>query len=471
MRTRILVTIAALVLLGIGFAGGFLYQGGSGAGPHAAAGRTVARYTCPMHPTLTLDHEGQCPSCGMRLVPVYEDGRVGGPEGDTRVPPGAVAVDASRQQVVGIATGVVEKWSGPGSVRTVGRVVPDERKVYRIAAATNGWIEETYSNTVGSIVRKGEALANFYARESLGAQQSYFYALDARDRFGSQNASEAQMASTNLQVQAAVDTLRALGMSDQQLEELARTRQRTNTITVRSPADAFVLVRNVSVGQRFEAGDQLYVLADISKVWVLADLFESDRSLYQPGKSVDVVYDGARFKARMSDVLPSFDSATRTLKARLELDNRGYRLRPEMFVDVEIEADLPEGLVVPHDAVLDTGLRKVVFVDRGEGYFEPRRVTTGWRRDGRVQILDGLKEGDRIVVSGTFLLDSESRMKAAAVGASRDIAEHDLVCGMDVDPAKARAAGRVVQHAGREYFFCSDECARAFEKEPGKYTK
>ncbi len=113
----------------------------------------------------------------------------------------------------------------------------------------------------------------------------------------------------------------------------------------------------------------------------------------------------------MSQVLPSFDSGTRTLKARLELDNPGYRLRPEMFVDVEFESELPAALVVPHDAVLDTGMRKVVFVDRGEGYFEPRRVTTGWRRDGRVQILDGLSEGDRIVVSGTFLLDSESRMK------------------------------------------------------------
>ena len=469
MRARVLAALALVGLLGIGFVAGTLYQR-SGATEAAAGGRKVLRYICPMHPAYTLDHPGDCPSCGMRLEPVYEDGSVGAAAGDNRVPPGAVSVNANRQQVVGIATGVVEKWSGPGSVRTVGRVVPDERRVYRITAATNGWVEEAYSNTVGSLVRRNEALATFYARESLGAQQSYFYALDARDRFMEQKASEAQMASTNIQLQAAIDTLRALGMSHVQIEELAKTRQRTNTIVLRSPADAFVLERNISVGQRFDSGDQLYVLADLAKVWVLADLFESDRMLYQPGKPVEIIYGGARIPAKMSHVLPSFDPGTRTLKARLELDNPGYRLRPEMFVDVEFQSEVPEALVVPHDAVLDTGMRKVVFVDRGEGYFEPRRVTTGWRREGRVQILDGLAEGDRIVVSGTFLLDSESRMKAAAAGASRAAAEHDVICGMDVDPVKARAAGRVSEHAGHTYYFCSDDCKRQFDADPAKYS-
>jgi RND family efflux transporter MFP subunit len=405
----------------------------------------------------------------MRLVPVYADGTVGEP-GQSGVPPGAVSVTPSRQQVVGIATGVVEKWSGPGLVRTVGRVVPDERRVYRITAATDGWIEEAYSDTIGSVVRRDQALAAFYARESLGAQQSYFYALDARDRFMQQNAGQSQMQATNVQVQTATDTLRALGMSQTQIEELAKTRQRTNTVMLRSPADAFVLERNISVGQRFESGDLLYVLADLAKVWVLADLFESDHELYRAGKPAAVIYRGARIPALMSQVLPSFDPGARTLKARLELDNPGYRLRPEMFVDVEFESELPEALVVPHDAVLDTGLRKIVFVDRGQGYFEPRRVTTGWRRDGRVQVVDGLSEGDRIVVSGAFLLDSESRMKAAAVGARREEAEHDVVCDMDVDPVKARSAGRVSTQAGHTYYFCSDGCKKAFDARPAAYA-
>jgi len=470
MRTRVLATLALVGLLGVGFVGGVLYQRAGGAEAADAGGRTVLRYICPMHPAFTLDHPGDCASCGMRLVPVYADGSVGGASADNSVPPGAVSVTANRQQVVGIATGVVEKWSGPGLVRTVGRVVPDERRVYRITAATNGWIEEAFSDTVGSIVKRDQALASFYARESLGAQQSYFYALDALDRFRAQNAGEAQMQSTNVQVQTATDTLRALGMSQTQIQELAKTRQRTNTITLRSPADAFVLERNITVGQRFETGDPLYVLADLAKVWVLADLFETDQALYRPGKPAAIIYGGERIAAKMSQVLPSFDSGTRTLKARLELDNPAYRLRPEMFVDVEFQSELPEALVVPHDAVLDTGLRKVVFVDRGEGYFEPRRVTTGWRRDGRVQILAGLSEGDRIVVSGTFLLDSESRMKAAAAGTSAAAVEHDVICGMDVDPVKARAAGRVSDHAGHTYFFCSDDCKKQFDADPAKFT-
>jgi len=469
MRTKALSALALAGLLGLGFVGGIVYQ--RGAGTQAVAGRReILRYVCPMHPSFTLDHPGDCGTCGMRLVPVYADGSVGDSGGSSGVPPGAVSVNASRQQVVGIATGMVEKWSGPGLVRTVGRVVPDERRVYRITAATGGWIEEAFSDTVGSIVRRDQALASFYARESLGAQQSYFYALDALDRFKAQNAGQSQMQATNVQVQTAIDTLRALGMSQTQLEELAKTRQRTNTITLRSPAEAFVLERNISVGQRFDTGDLLYVLADLARVWVLADLFESDQALYRPGKPATIIYGGERIAAKMSQVLPSFDSGTRTLKARLELDNPGYRLRPEMFVDVEFESELPAALVVPHDAVLDTGMRKVVFVDRGEGYFDPRRVTTGWRRDGRVQILEGLSEGDRIVVSGTFLLDSESRMKAAAVGVSRNTVEHDVVCGMDVDPAKARAAGRFSEHAGHTYYFCSDDCKKQFDADPAKFT-
>jgi membrane fusion protein, copper/silver efflux system len=314
------------------------------------------------------------------------------------------------------------------------------------------------------------ALAAFYARESLGAQQSYFYALDARDRFMQQNAGQSQMLTTNVQVQTAIDTLRALGMSQTQIEELAKTRQRTNTIILRSPADAFVVERKISVGQRFETGDPLYVLADLAKIWVLADLFESDQALYRPGKPATIIYGGRRVAARMSQVLPSFDPGARTLKARLELDNPGYGMRPEMFVDVEFESELPEALVVPYDAVLDTGLRKVVFVDRGQGFFEPRRVTTGWRRDRRVQIVDGLSEGEHIVVSGTFLLDAESRMQQAS-SASAPKPETDPVCAMDVDREKAVQAARTTVHNGTTYYFCSDQCKKDFEKSPGRYLK
>ncbi len=171
----------------------------------------------------------------------------------------------------------------------------------------------------------------------------------------------------------------------------------------------------------------------------------------------------------MSDALPQFDAQTRTLKTRFELDNPGNVLRPDMFVDVELHAEMPAAVAVPADAVVDSGLRKVVFVDRGNGYFEPRRVETGWRIGDRVEIVKGLMGGERVVVSGNFLLDSESRMKSAAVGVYGP--ETDPVCGMEIDRDAAKNAGRSIAHKDGAYYFCSDDCKKKFAANPSAYTK
>ena len=184
------------------------------------------------------------------------------------------------------------------------------------------------------------------------------------------------------------------------------------------------------------------------------------------------LYQGRRFPARLSDVLPQFDPETRTLKARFELDNPDFFLQPDMFVDVDFQVNMPAALTAPADAVLDSGLGKTVFVARGDGWFEPRRVETGWRLGDRVQITAGLESGERIVVSGNFLIDSESHMKLAAVGAASKVdetaSEKDPVCGMDVDP---KAPGTIrVQHGGMAYYFCSDKCRKSFEASPEKFV-
>lgn len=430
-----------------------------GAGPRSAA--QVLRYTCPMHPAYSSDRQGDCPSCGMRLEPVYAEGG-----GGSSAPPDAarlLGISAERQQTIGVKLGVAERTSGARTVRTVGRIAADETRVYRITAATSGWIEQALPNTVGSLVKKDERLATFYAREFLGVQQTYFYALDALDRFKEQKASEAQMAATNLQVQNSIDNLRALGMSRPQIEALARTRERTYQIDVRSPATGFILERNITEGQRFESGFEMYEIADLRRVWVLADLFEGDRPVVKPGVSVPIAYRGETFQARVSDVLPQFDEAARTLRVRLEMDNSGYRFRPGMFVDVDFPVDLPAALTIPSEAVVDSGLRKVVFVDRGHGYFEPRRVETGSRVADRVEIVKGLMPGERIVVSGNFLLDSESRMQAAAQ--AKADTEIDPICGMEVDPDVARKAGLTAVHEGRTHYFCSTLCRDQFVRD------
>jgi len=466
------VTVVALVAA---FAAGITYgRAGSGAATpdgqaQAAGDRKVLHYHCPMHPGYTSDRPGKAPCCGMELEPVYADGGTGA--GGTAPPRGAVAVSAERQQLIGVELGKAERRSLNHLVRTSARVTADETRIYRITAATPGWIEETLGNSVGSLVKKDEALATFTAREFLAAQQAYLYALDARDRFTQQNAGEPQLASTNAQIQAASENLRGLGMSRFQIDELARTRQRANIVTVRSPADGFVVARNVSPGQRFEQGDELYVIADLRAVWIVADVFQDEARFIKPGMPVRVHVPGQDryFDARVGRILPQFDAVTRTMKVRIETQNPGYQLRPDMFVDVELNVDLPETLTVPSAALVDSGRRKVVYVAHGDGHFEPRRVETGWRFGDRVQITAGLMDGEPIVVSGNFLIDSESRMKAAVPAAPMGKAT-DVICGMEVDEHAARAKGLVSEYQGRTYYFCADMCKREFDAAPATHA-
>ena len=213
-------------------------------------------------------------------------------------------------------------------------------------------------------------------------------------------------------------------------------------------------------------------IADLSHVWVLADIFERDRDFVRPGSRATVRYQGREFQARMSDVLPQFDPQSRTLKARLELDNSCNLLLPDMFVDVELHAVRRAAVTVPADAVIDSGRRKVVYVECTKGAFEPRLVETGWRLGDRVQITRGLEPGERIVVSGNFLIDSETRMRPT-IASSVPVAEStvtakDPVCGMDVDP---RAPDTIkVEYGGRSFYFCSAKCRKDFEANPEKYV-
>ena len=205
-------------------------------------------------------------------------------------------------------------------------------------------------------------------------------------------------------------------MSDLQIEEIHRTRTASPHIGIYSPVSGFVLTRNISPSQRFDKGTELYRIADISRVWVMTDIFEKDREFLKPGAEAAILYQGRRLKARMSDALPQLDAQSRILKARFELDNPDHVLQPDLFVEVEVPVTRPPAITVPADAVVDSGDKKTVYVAKGDGVFEPRRVETGWRAGDQVEIVKGLMAGEKIVVSGTFLIDSESRMKAAAAG-------------------------------------------------------
>ena len=395
--------------------------------------------------------------------------------GISSMPPGTVRITPEKQQVIGVKTGVVGKAAVGHFIRTVGRVAPDEKRVYRLVAGADGWIRETYNNDTGTLVRKDERLASFYSPLFRAAQLAYISLLGSsqEDRFhagGRQALAPSQLASVNLQTY--IDALESLGMSQQQINELASTRQITDKVFILAPTTGFIIARNVSPGQRFDKGTEWYRIADLSRVWVLADLFRNEAGSVRPGMKVGVTIPETKktLTAFVSTVLPQFDATSRTLKVRLELDNPGYTLKPDMFVDVEIPITLPSAITAPTDAVLDSGLRKTVFVDRGNGFFEPRDVETGWRFGNRVEITKGLKPGERIVVSGTFLVDSESRLEVAAAGMTETLSK-DPVCGVDVSMTKAAKAGLKTNHEGKTYYFDSVQCKQQFEKDPKRYAE
>jgi multidrug efflux pump subunit AcrA (membrane-fusion protein)/YHS domain-containing protein len=452
---------AGLFLAAAIFIAGFL----SNRRPDASSAsvRQPLHYACPMHPEYKSARVGACPSCGMRLEPVYA--------GTARaVPSGMVEVGAAQQQLIGVRTEAVERGSGSNLVRVSGRIAPDDSRVYRLVAATDGWVRELGRNPPGALVKPNEALASYFVRDLISAQQNYLYAYQTNAQVGQQNVVP-QRNSAALNLRLALDALRSLGMTDTEIEELQAKGQPSAEMHLYSPAAGLVLARNISPGQRFDKGSELYRIADISHVWLVADVFERDREFLSPGATAVARYRGREFRARMSDLLPQFDPQSRTMKTRFELDNPGDLLRPDMFLDVEIRVNMPPGITVPSDAVIDSGRHKTVYVDRGDNLFEPRLVKTGSRLGDRVQVTEGLAPGERIVVSGNFLIDSESRLRLAAAGvptAPDRVAGKDPVCGMQLDPA---APGSVQgQYRGKSYVFCSPACKKNFDAAPTKYV-
>ena len=406
----------------------------------------------------------------MRLEPVAAVQGASGSGGLDN--PGMVVVGAARQQLIGMRTDEVRTDATSQVLRVPGRIAVDDQRLYRIVAAVDGWIVDLRENTVGRFVRKGQLLGSYYTKELLATERLFLLSIPANQPLDKQTRDFSQASirtAGSANPQYPIDSLRGLGMDDLQIEEIHRTRAASPHVGIYSPVSGFVLARNISPRQRFDQGTELYQIGDLSRVWVLTDIFEKDRQFVKAGGEATILYQGRRLKARMADALPQFDEQSRTLKTRFELDNPGFVLQPGMFVDVELDVEMPPAITVPSDALFDSGLRKTVFVDRGNGNFEARRVETGWRLGDRVQVVKGLMEGERIVGSANFLLDSESRMRAVSAGIFNP--ETDPVCGMEVDAKRAVAAGRTLDHEGHTEYLCSDDCKRKFQENPARYAE
>jgi membrane fusion protein, copper/silver efflux system len=431
---RALRAFALLLAIGAAFAGGYIYRavknGSAGAGPKAV--RKVLYWVDPMHPTYKSDKPGIAPDCGMRLEPVYADG--GGTAADPppfgapseAVPPGAVRIAPDKQQLIGVKYGVVEAMGGTRSIRTAGKVAIDETRIQHVHTKVEGWIDNVFADFTGKVVRKGDPLLTIYSPEMLATQRELLLAAKAKGIMRNSPLPAAYDQSDAL-VEAARRRLELWDLTPAQIDQVIATREPIKNITLYSPATGYVTDRKAFPQLKVMPDTDLYTIVDLSRVWIVADVFEYEAPNVHMDETARVslqALPGRTFTAHVDYIQPGVDTLTRTLKVRLDMDNPGQTLKPDMYADVEFQVSLAAKLTVPAEAVLDSGERKTVFVDRGNGYFEPRQVTTGEHAGGRIQVLSGLREGERVVTSGNFLIDSESQMRAAAAGMESHDQQH-----------------------------------------------
>jgi RND family efflux transporter MFP subunit len=423
-----------------------------------------AKYTCGMHPFIISDKPGKCPICGMTLtkiedagattaggggaakgerkllfyrhpmnpgvtspvpakdemgmdyVPVYEDEAKGSGAG-VDLPEGyaTVTVGMERAQMAGIrsATAMREAISHP--VRAVGIVVPDERRVRRIQSKVEGWVEKLHTNFVGQMVTKGQPLLEIYSPELVATQREYLLARAGVDRMQESPYEDVREMSSGL-AQSARTRLKLFDVSESFIAELERTGEVRRTVTLNAPVSGYVTGKEIFEGTRVMPGMDLLTVTDLSRVWIEADLYEYEAQAVRVGQTASletVAEPGAKLKGRVAFIYPTFSPETRTLKVRFDFPNPGLHLKPQMYTNVSLDLHSMTGVVIPDSALIETGVRVIAFVDSGTGSFEPREVKVGVRGNGKAQILSGVKAGEKVAVGANFLLDSESKLRAA----------------------------------------------------------
>ena len=454
MKTRTFI-VAAVILLLLGATTALLPSGCGKTGQRQGT-TASAKYHCPMHPAVVSEKSGDCPICGMRLTPVEGQSakaQAAVPSGKKKImyrstmnpkeisdkpgkdsmgmemvpfevtegaEPGVpglapVQLTPEARRLMGLTVGTVEMRPLARSIRTSARIVADETRLSRVTTKVEGWVETLLVSVTGQAVRKGDPLLTIYSPQLVSSQQEYLSAMKIAADMASGPDKDAA-ASGRALLDSARQRLQLWDVSGRQIERLEKTGQIERTVTLYADATGFVIEKDVIAGQKIMPGEMLMVVADMSVVWGDADIYESDLPYVRLGMPIELTlpyWPDKTFQGKVSFLSPSLDPGTRTLKIRLDIPNSSLLLKLDMYADAKLSYSLGTRLAVPETAVMQTGERSYAFLDTDEGRLVPVEVKVGARADGYYEVLSGLKEGDRVVTSANFLVDSESSMRAA----------------------------------------------------------
>jgi membrane fusion protein, copper/silver efflux system len=339
-----------------------------------------------------------------------------------------VEIDSERQQMIGIKTLAATVKPMKKTLRTVGRVEFDERKLTTVNCKVEGWIDRLYANYTGQYIRKGELLAEIYSPELLSTQLEYLNLLQWKPALGFRYQRNVEISLgdrfntfgrlTMNDLDPLVDVfkqkLALWDISEEQIKEIETSKKPMRTIKIKSPASGYIFQKPVFKGTRVAPGDKIFDIVDLSTIWILADIYEYEIPFVKVGQNAKITlsyYPGKEFTAKVDFIYPSLSGQTRTAKARFVIPNPNLLLKPQMFANIEMELNLGERFAIPETAVLDTGTRQIVYVDMGDGYFAAQQIKTGERANGMVEVLSGLKDGEKVASSAVFLIDSEAKLK------------------------------------------------------------
>lgn len=402
--------IVALLALSVGAAGGYwaAQPKGKAAATSPVETRKPLFYRAPMNPAVTSKVPAK-DEMGMDYVPVYAE------DLEKTGPPGTVTIDPVTVQSLGIQTALAEQRTLERTIRTTGRVTYDEKRLSRLHPKVEGWVTKLFVGQTGGPVKRNQELLELYSPQLVTAQQEFLLALDNREILKNSPFPDIRRGAADL-LNSSRERLAWLDVAEHQIEALEETRKAEKNLHLHSPFNGIVVNIGAREGAYVTPQTELYMIADLSHVWIWADIYEYELPLIRIGQEARVTlsYDPeTRLTAQVTFIYPTLDPKTRTAKVRFELDNPGQKLKPDMYANVEVRIPLGMRLAVPEGAILDSGTRKILFVDRGQGRLEPREIRIGANAEGYYEVREGLAPGERVVTAAAFLIDSESQLRSA----------------------------------------------------------